>query len=111
MRCVAGSFVLILWLAGCATHEGLVEAPGVCTRAIYVSPASATLHVGQTLLVSASTCGETSADFRWSSSADTVASVTAEGAVRALRPGTTVLTGTLRTNPVVAGAMALVVIP
>ena len=111
MRILALPTVLILWLTGCSDRETVVEPPRVCTRSISVSPASATLHVGQTLRVSASACGMLATDFRWSSSADSVASITADGLISALRPGTAVMNGTHRTITAVVGAMALVVVP
>ena len=110
MRIPAVSAVLILWLASCSDRNEVVEPLGVCTLSITVIPSAATLHVGQTLRVSASACRMPSTEFRWSSSADSVASVTADGMILALRPGAAVMSGTDRTITAVVGAMALVVV-
>lgn len=83
-----------------------------------VSPASATLHIGDTLLVSVSTricpgqAEPTLAPYAWSSSDSSVAKVSASsGLVLALHDGTVTITATSVDEPLVKGAMALRIAP
>ena len=98
-----------------ACHDGAARAvqtdPTCAEMEITVSPASATLHPGDTLRVRASNspCQTGPApSFRWRSS-DTVTAVvdSLTGLVRARSPGQATVVATLLSEPTLHGAMIL----
>jgi len=79
-----------------------------------VSPASATLHIGDTLRLSYSFgCSTTSIStaHRWSSSRDTIATVDSAGLVRGVSGGTVTIIATAVADPNVKGAAAITISP
>jgi hypothetical protein len=77
-----------------------------------VSPASATLHIGDTLRLSYSlSCTTTLTAHRWSSSRDTVATVDSAGLVRGVSGGIVTIIATAVADPSVRGAAAITVVP
>jgi hypothetical protein len=87
-------------------------AAAVCDLTIRVTPASATLHVGDTLRGQAHDDCTPSAAFIWKSTRPLVASVDSlSGFITALSAGTTVVTANEVVDPTVGGAITVVVGP
>ena len=114
------SIFALLAVAGCRsqTDASAVDAPSDCLIEPTVSPASATLHVGDTLRVSVSTkaCANQTAPnlspYVWSSSDPSVAKVDASsGLVLALGDGSVTIVATSAPDASVKGAMALRIVP
>lgn len=105
----------------CRSHGDFptsVHASDCVVAVLTVSPADATVHIGDTLRVSVSTQScpgqvePTLAPFSWSSSDSSVATVSASsGLVLAIQDGTVTITATSAEEPLVKGAMALRIAP
>jgi hypothetical protein len=114
---VLGLSALVL-AAGCREDQTPQEPAGkgvVCREAV-VSPASATLHVGDTLRASATRSGCSTAQgvlqFRWLSQDTSVVRVDSlSGLVQARKQGITVVVASDVSNPSVKAAMVAQVIP
>jgi Bacterial Ig-like domain (group 2) len=77
-----------------------------------VSPASATLHIGDTLRLSFTFgCGSTPVANRWSTSRDTIATVDSAGLVRGVHAGVVTIISSVIADPNVKGAAAITVVP
>lgn len=115
MRVVLAAVGLGLFIGACSA-EGTksVQAPDCITVGPQVTPASVTLHPGDSVKATASlpacqTDGVV-ATFRWQSSNPSVAIVDSiAGLVRALDTGRTSIIASMTANRVVQGAMALTV--
>lgn len=89
---------------------GVYYRAGFCDSVI-LSPASVTLHVGDTLRASAKGCGETAADFRWSSNAPGIVAVSDSAVLTALAVGRAAIFARARIDTTLFGAIAATVVP
>jgi hypothetical protein len=123
---VSRAVLLMVFVAALASIDGCRSRADLptsvlasdCLLGSIVSPASAALHVGDTLRVSVSTriCPgqpeQTLAPYAWSSSDSSVAKVSASsGLVLAIRDGNVTIVATSVEEPLIKGAMALHIAP
>ena len=104
--------------AGDHTAATPTQDVGCVVNSIVVTPPSATLHPGDTLLVHASRdyCpGEPTTSYQWRSSNLSVATVTTigpnDGVVRSVAIGNVTIIATATIDPSINGAAAIVVVP
>ena len=114
MRLLATLGAAILAVVACRTTDAVHnETPSMSvdsTGTLSVSPASATLHLGDTLRARA--WGVTAIDVRWTSSDTSVAVIDFTGGlIRARAAGRATTIAKLTSNTTVSAAMALDVVP
>ena len=112
---VVWASVLCTIVANCDTGAPRITAilPGLAS--VTVSPATATLHAGDTLRASAQcpSCGPVAGQqFRWTSRDTTVAVVDSTGGlIRAVRTGTTTVFASFATDRFIQGSLSVTVVP
>jgi Bacterial Ig-like domain (group 2) len=85
-----------------------------CIGLMVVSPGTATLHIGDTLRLSASAsvgCSSMQTKWLWSSSNSAFAIVDSSGLVNAVSPGPVTIIASAVVDPNVKGAAAITVVP
>ena len=115
MRSLALTFILAFCLGSCRGEGILADPP--CDLDLTVTTGNALLTgqtfpltVGQTAHVTVSMCGE-KAKVRWSSNSPSVSSITTDGSIYALAPGSAPMTGARLATPGVELHIAVVVAP
>lgn len=110
------SLLILALAAGCSTADRPTSTTAAdslhrCVGSVEVVPASAVLHVGDTLRLQAAACGVTTG-WTWQSADTLVASIDpSTGVARAQRPGTATLSARARADSVIRGAALLTVTP
>jgi len=89
------------------------DTPGPdCTGDPRVSPATATLHIGDTIRLTAHVgCSASLTVWRWASSKDTIAFVDSGGVVRGVNAGVVTIVASLVADPNVKAAAAITIVP
>jgi uncharacterized protein YjdB len=101
--------------AACSANDSPTTSNGtvvVCVTTITVSPATITLHVGDTTRFVAKGCATESTSWRWRVSNASIATVDSiTGFLRATKGGSASVIATAVSDPTVMGAAALTVVP
>lgn len=122
-RVVRSTLVGLLAIAGLTACGDKVTVPGITTTtvplgtnviSVTVSPANATLNIGDKITLAASVnaeAGVTDRTVTWTSADPTIAGVDANGVVSALKAGNTSIVAASKANPSVKAAAAITVNP
>lgn len=105
-------------IVGCEGHDASLNRPpvdtavGVCLTVVTVSPASTSVHVGDTTRFSVHACGTVPNDWRWRMSDTGVATVdSVSGLARGKARGLTSVIAVYLRDPTVSGAGVVNVVP
>lgn len=114
VRAVGGGTTRVVVTAGSVEASAAITVTPIARTVNITPPAGGTaLTVGQSLTLEATTAGDAgaAATVSWSSSAPTIAAITASGVVTALAPGLATISATATSNPSASASLQFTVTP